>query len=160
VAIADGRLWTAGRGRGARLDGEDLQLADAPPGELLVLSTGFLDRLVTGGHAAIWQSLRQIGKIRNLGSQALHLCGVASGQFAAVASCEARIWDEAAAGLVVREAGGHWMSVADTVDWADPAGVMELEPQLSLAMHPFTSESIRLALDSLPHSKSDFSLGM
>lgn len=136
ISIADGRLWTAVRGRGARINGQPLVLQDSPC-ELLVVSTGLLDRLAgPGAPPAIWPSLRRIGKIRNLGSQALHLCGVASGQFAAALSLEARIWDEAAAGLILREAGGIWSSVADHADWADPAGVMQCKPRLSLAAHP------------------------
>jgi len=86
--------------------------------------------------------MRAIGKIRNLGAQALHLCGVARGQFAAVASVEAQVWDEAAAELILREAGGVWRSRADAADWNDPAALMAITTQHSLAADAATAAKL------------------
>ena len=143
---ADGGVWTARRGAGAFRNGDRLDLAAQGPSELIVLSTGLLDRL-SAGHHEIFAALRGIGKIRNLGSQALHLCGAASGQFAAVLSREARVWDEAAGGLILREAGGRWISAADSADWTRPAALMAQE-QHSIACHPTLAD--RLAALTAP----------
>lgn len=144
AAPFQGKLWTAIRGRGAQADGVGLHLPAVPP-ELVVASTGLLDRLHAGADRAPWAALRQAGKLRNLGAQSLHLCGVAQGWFAAALSVEARIWDEAAGGLVLREAGGIWRSAADSADWCDPAGLMALPGQESLACHP----TVLSTLDSI-----------
>ena len=50
--------------------------------------------------------LPRIRDIRRLGSCALDLCGVAAGHLDAYVEEGAHIWDHAAAGLVVAEAGG------------------------------------------------------
>ncbi len=47
-----------------------------------------------------------IRDIRRLGSCALDICGVAAGQLDAYVEEGAHIWDHAAAGLIVAEAGG------------------------------------------------------
>jgi myo-inositol-1(or 4)-monophosphatase len=50
--------------------------------------------------------LPRIRDIRRLGSCALDVCGVAAGHLDAYVEEGAHIWDHAAAGLVVAEAGG------------------------------------------------------
>jgi myo-inositol-1(or 4)-monophosphatase len=50
--------------------------------------------------------LPRVRDLRRLGSCALDLCGVASGTLDAYVEEGAHIWDHAAAGLVVLEAGG------------------------------------------------------
>ena len=149
ASLAEGRVTLARRGGGAfaALPGAPpvaLTLPPVPP-ELVVLSTGLLDALMAEGGTG-WTALRAVGKIRNLGAQSLHLTGVAEGRFAAVASVEARIWDEAAGGLVVREAGGLWHSAADRVDWHRPAAVMGIRRQQSLACHPAVAVAMAAAL--------------
>jgi myo-inositol-1(or 4)-monophosphatase len=141
---ADAAIWTAVRGAGAARNGVRLWLPDMAPSELIVISTGLLDQL-SRQHPQAYEALRKIGKIRNLGSQALHLCGVAAGQFAAVLSREARVWDEAAGGLILREAGGDWRSAADGADWGAPAALMALE-QCSSASHPACTGTLDAAL--------------
>ena len=145
ASLSDGAIYSAIRGQGAFRNGQSLRLT-APPGDLIVLSTGLLDLLVAD-HAPAYTALRRIGKIRNLGAQALHLCGVAAGQFAAVASLEARLWDEAAGGLILREAGGHWQATSDHADWAQPQAMMAIRQQRSIAAHPAVLDAMRDALD-------------
>jgi fructose-1,6-bisphosphatase/inositol monophosphatase family enzyme len=152
ASLGEGRVRLAMRGGGAWACTPDgpprpLRLPEAPP-ELVVVSTGLLDRLA-GADPARWQALRRVGKIRNLGAQSLHLVGVAEGRFAAVASHEARVWDEAAAGLVVREAGGLWASAADGADWRQPAALMAIAAQQSLACHPGAAQGMAAALAGL-----------
>jgi myo-inositol-1(or 4)-monophosphatase len=147
ASISDGAIFSAIKGDGAFCDGKRLQLL-APPSDLIVLSTGLLDQLMNG-HADAYGALRRLGKIRNLGAQALHLCGVASGQFAAAASLEARLWDEAAGGLILREAGGHWQAASDKADWSQPQAMMAIRQQRSIAAHPAVFEDFRIALSPL-----------
>lgn len=140
---ADGALWTARRGAGAARNGMRLDLGRRPS-ELIVLSTGLLDQIAAAG-PDVFTAFRRLGKIRNLGAQALHLCGAAAGQFAAVLSREARFWDEAAGGLILREAGGVWRSAADLGDWTDPAGLVA-RGQHSMACHPAVAQAVTDAL--------------
>ena len=152
ASLGEGVIYLARRGGGALRVAADgaatvLRLPPAPP-ELLVLSTGLLDRLMAEGGAR-WQGLRAVGKIRNLGAQSLHLCGVADGRFAAVASVEARVWDEAAGGLILREAGGLWRSAVDGADWCQPAAIMDIKQQRSLACHPAAEAPMVQALAGL-----------
>lgn len=144
-AIAQGDIYAARRGAGAWKNGAPLAVGAQPRAPLIVLSTGLLDHLVAEAPGA-YAALRQIGKIRNLGAQALHLCAAAEGSLAAVASIEARVWDEAAGGLILREAGGLWRSQADSADWCDPAAMMAIAQQRSIAGHPDAVARIGAAL--------------
>ena len=145
ASVADGVIYTAVRGQGAFRDGVKLDLLQAKPSELIVLSTGLLDALVAG-HAEAYAAMRKIGKIRNLGAQALNLCFVAGGGLAAVASIEAKVWDEAAGGLIVREAGGIWTAASDRANWRSPSQMMTIRQQRSLAAHPHVVEKATVAL--------------
>lgn len=147
--VAQDDLYVAIRGMGAYKNGRQLVLdANNDPPDLIVPSTGLIDRMITEA-PEVYTRLREIGKIRNFGAQALHLVRVAEGSFAAVASIEAKIWDEAAAGLVLREAGGVWISVADNANWACPAMLMGQKEQRSIAAHPAVIEAMRSALAKL-----------
>ncbi|KRS16556.1 inositol monophosphatase family protein [Roseovarius indicus] len=137
VSCTDGNIWSAQRDQGATFNGRPVSMPKSPQSELIVLSTGLIDWLQS--YPIAYKSVRSVGKIRNLGSQALHLCGAAMGHFAAVASREARVWDEAAGGLIVREAGGEWQSAADTADWTKPGALMEAD-QNSVAGHPASTD--------------------
>jgi myo-inositol-1(or 4)-monophosphatase len=145
ASVADGVIYSAARGQGAFRDNVKLDLSQAKASELIVLSTGLLDALMAG-HADAYAGMRKIGKVRNLGAQALNLCFVAGGGLAAVASIEARVWDEAAGGLIVREAGGVWTAASDRANWRSPSQMMAIRQQRSLAAHPAV---VREAADAL-----------
>ncbi len=66
-------------------------------------SSGLLAWCARERPAALGELLERVGKLRILGSQALHLCYVASGRLAAALSREARLWDDAAGALMVEE---------------------------------------------------------
>lgn len=103
-------VFYAEKGRGAYLDGRPL--GGGPPlgktradfHRALGGSSGCLKRWSTQPHI-LADLLGRYGKLRILGSQALHLCYVAAGRFEAAMSVEARLWDDAAAALVVMESG-------------------------------------------------------
>lgn len=130
-AVADiygNRVYGAKAGAGAWLDGERLvQQEVAHP--LMALSTGILDRT----HVApeVFYALRELGKLRNLGSQALQLCLVADGSLGLNASIEARLWDDAAGRLIVMESGGIYCSGVSAAEAS-----IASKAQHSIAAHP------------------------
>jgi len=95
--------YSALEGGGAYLD--NTRLVPRPTkARLAILSSGLLSDLAARDPGALVALLRQY-KLRNLGSQALHLCHAAAGRVALVASREARGWDDLAGALIAREAG-------------------------------------------------------
>ena len=96
------------------VDGQGATLNDAPLGTAsdqnavlpVGLSTGFMEwALRTAGAGIMTEVINRFGKIRIFGSQALHLCYVAAGRLRLAASVEARLWDDAAGALIVKESG-------------------------------------------------------
>lgn len=77
---------------------------------LAVLSSGLVSDLVAKAPMAL-EELLKCYKLRNLGSQSLHLCYAAKGHFSLVASREAKGWDDVAGALIAEESGlryGHY----------------------------------------------------
>lgn len=128
VHITSGDLYLAEHQRGATQNGERLRL-DSEPMELVGVSSGALDALVE--HPEAYPPLRALGKLRNLGSQALHLCLVARGSLAATISREARLWDDAAGRLIAEEAGARYRSFSRAATPDDPC-----PPLKSICAHP------------------------
>jgi myo-inositol-1(or 4)-monophosphatase len=108
VAPALGFEYVATLGGGATCNGQPvLPRATVPLGERLV-ATGFSYEQPARARQATYISrlLPRVRDLRRLGSCALDLCGVAAGTLDAYVEEGAHIWDHAAAGLVVLEAGG------------------------------------------------------
>lgn len=108
VNAADGRTWAAARGLGAWHAGERLRVNAPRPLAQSLVGTGFgyaaeLRRQQAGVLAGLLDKVRDV---RRAGSCALDLCAVASGQLDAYFERGTHVWDFAAGGLVVREAGG------------------------------------------------------
>lgn len=107
-APATAETWTAGRGRGAHLDGRRLSVAPAPPLERCLLGTGFgylADRRRAQARV-LAALLPQVRDVRRGGAAAIDLCQVATGRLDLYYERGLQPWDLAAAGLVVAEAGG------------------------------------------------------
>ena len=107
--VPNGRTFSARAGGGAWVDGIRL---DRPnhAAKLAVLSSGLLADLAGKAPDRLSAFLKDF-KLRNLGSQALHLCYAAGGQLSLVGSREAKSWDDLAGALIAREAGlvyGHY----------------------------------------------------
>lgn len=100
--------FTARRGKGAFLNGRPIS-THTNSSDYIGLSSGFLDRAAMQEPSLI-TSLRASGKFRILGAQALHLCYVAAGRFKSSVSYEAKVWDDIAGALIVKEAGGFYQS--------------------------------------------------
>jgi myo-inositol-1(or 4)-monophosphatase len=108
VAPALGLEYVATLGGGATCNGRPIHpRPTVPMGERLV-ATGFSYEQAarTREAAYIARLLPRVRDLRRLGSCALDLCGVASGTLDAYVEEGPHIWDHAAAGLVVLEAGG------------------------------------------------------
>lgn len=102
-----GELWSAQAGRPARLNGRPIAVSTRPLAQAVV-SFGFgksaevLDYLVP----ALGDLANRVRKIRIMGSAALALCYVASGRFDAFVEPGLRLWDIAAGGFILEQAGG------------------------------------------------------
>lgn len=105
---------------GAFVDGKPMVRRDHAA-RLGVMSSGLLRDLADNDPKALSEIL--FGhKLRNFGSQALHLCYAATGQLRFVASREAKGWDDLAGALIAREAGlryGQYVSIATPAIDAD-----------------------------------------
>lgn len=104
---ANGDEYTAVRGGGAWRNGEPVRVREEVPLSQSLVGTGFnYERAVRAQQAqAVARMLPQVRDIRRQGSCALDLCMVASGLLDAYVEEGPAIWDDAAGGLVAREAG-------------------------------------------------------
>lgn len=125
--IFGGTIYGAAVGLGAWRD-ETLLNPRPSPVPLIALSTGLLGDLIN--HPQAFSAMRDIGKLRNLGAQALHLCYVADGKLSLAASTEARLWDDAAGRLIVKEAGAEYFSGTEAM-----SNLVASEKQFSVAAH-------------------------
>ena len=108
VAPALDLEYVATLGGGATCNGRPVRPRAAVPLAERLVATGFSYEQSARSRQAgyIAHLLPRVRDLRRLGSCALDLCGVASGTLDAYVEEGAHIWDHAAAGLVVLEAGG------------------------------------------------------
>lgn len=108
LAPALGLEYVATPGAGATCNGRRIGPRDVVPMAERLVATGFnYERPARTRQASyVARLLPQIRDIRRLGSCALDLCGVAAGTLDAYVEEGAHIWDHAAAGLILSEAGG------------------------------------------------------
>jgi myo-inositol-1(or 4)-monophosphatase len=108
LAPALGLEYVATAGGGATCNGRRIHVRDVPPMAQRLVATGFsYERPARTRQASyIALLLPQVRDIRRLGSCALDLCALASGTVDAYVEEGAHIWDHAAGGLIVAEAGG------------------------------------------------------
>jgi myo-inositol-1(or 4)-monophosphatase len=94
-------------GGGATCNGVPLQVRPTPSLEQSLVATGFgYETAVRERQAlSVARMLPQVRDIRRMGSCALDLCAVASGQVDAYVEEGPHVWDYAAGGLIAREAG-------------------------------------------------------
>jgi len=144
--IASGSLYMAERDYGATLDGTPLKLPQQPS-TLIAVSSGALDAM--NARPEIYNPLRKLGKLRNLGSQALHIAFVADGRFGFTLSQEARFWDDAAARLIAEEAGARYRSFAADGEEDYLATGLSGAPLQSLCAHPALFDKTALLLSEL-----------
>jgi myo-inositol-1(or 4)-monophosphatase len=99
--------YAAVLGEGATLNGVPVRVRSTPSIDQALVSTGFSYEATIRARQgrAVARMLPQVRDIRRLGSCALDLCTVASGQIDAYVEEGAHIWDYAAGSLVATEAG-------------------------------------------------------
>ena len=126
--VHDGASYTAGRGRGSYLDGRRLTVNDAHPLSHSLVSTGFgytVERRRAQG-AVVAALLPRVRDIRRIGSAALDLCAVASGNLDLHYERGLKPWDMAAGQLIAMEAGAvvtglHGRPATEQMTVAGPA---------------------------------------
>jgi myo-inositol-1(or 4)-monophosphatase len=108
VAPALDLEYVAVRGGGATCNGRPVHPRPWVPMAERLVGTGFSYEQSARAREATYiaRLLPRVRDLRRLGSCALDLCGVASGTLDAYVEEGPHIWDHAAAGLVVLEAGG------------------------------------------------------
>jgi myo-inositol-1(or 4)-monophosphatase len=102
-------LFTARRGKGAKLNGESIHVSKAKALATSLLATGFpYDRRERRRfYLAFWeQMMTRVEGIRRAGSAALDLASVACGRLDGFWEFGLKPWDVAAGSLLVTEAGG------------------------------------------------------
>jgi myo-inositol-1(or 4)-monophosphatase len=112
-AVADGRTWTAALGEGARLDGVPVRVNATRPLAESLLGTGFgyVAERRRAQAAVVASLLPRVRDIRRIGSAALDLCAIASGQLDLYYERGLKPWDLAAASLVATEAGASVVGI-------------------------------------------------
>lgn len=103
-------LWTAIRGRPARLNGRVIRVSRRRRLAETILTLGFAKhrRSLEATMPAFNRLVHRVRKIRIMGSAALALTYVASGRMDAYIESGIRLWDIAAGGLILECAGGDF----------------------------------------------------
>ena len=96
------RLFSAVKGGGATLNGDPIHVNDREKLDPIGLF-GFGSPVLEILHPFI----QKCGKGRSLGSAALHICSVATGYFDGSFDLYTKLWDIAAAAVILQEAGGR-----------------------------------------------------
>jgi len=108
-SVADERTWSAGLGTGATLDGRELRVGEPVSLGQCLVGTGFgydPDRRRAQAGVLV-EVLPRVRDIRRLGSAAIDLCLVASGELDLYYERGLNPWDMAAGALVAQEAGAR-----------------------------------------------------
>ena len=106
--VALGEAYTAALGAGAHLNGRAIHVSAKADLATSLMGIGFAyDPVRREAQGRFYDGvMRHIRDVRRMGSAALDLCRVASGQLDGYFEFQLNPWDIAAGGLIVREAGG------------------------------------------------------
>jgi myo-inositol-1(or 4)-monophosphatase len=107
--VANGELFTAVKGGGARRNGQPIAVSTITDPARALLGTGFpfKHREGIGPYLKVLPHLMEsCAGLRRAGSAALDLCDVACGRYEAFWEYQLAPWDVAAGILIIREAGG------------------------------------------------------
>jgi len=107
--VANGDLFTAANGSGARRNGQPIRVSEIAEPSRALLGTGFPFKNREGiapYMSVLPRLMEQTAGLRRAGSAALDLCDVACGRFDAFWEYRLAPWDVAAGILIIREAGG------------------------------------------------------
>ncbi len=103
-------LWTAVRGRSARLNGRPIRVSDRKKLNEAIIAMGFAKyrETLAATLPVLNQLIHRVRKIRILGAAALSMVWVGNGRMDAYHERGVRLWDIAAGGLIVECAGGEF----------------------------------------------------
>jgi len=107
--VANGELFTAAKGSGARKNGQPIRVSEISEPSRALLGTGFPFKHREGiapFMRVLPRLMEQVAGLRRAGSAALDLCDVACGRYDAFWEYGLAPWDVAAGNLIIREAGG------------------------------------------------------
>ena len=107
--VANGDLFTAANGSGARKNGQPIHVSTIAEPSRALLGTGFPFKNREGiapYMSVLPRLMAQTAGLRRAGSAALDLCDVACGRFDAFWEYRLAPWDVAAGILIIRESGG------------------------------------------------------
>ncbi|RIK66567.1 MAG: hypothetical protein DCC65_09450 [Planctomycetota bacterium] len=96
-------VYSASRGCGAFRDHDLIRIAEPPVARELTIAVGSFRRRPMPVAVKEWMGQYHV---RNMGSTSLHLAWIAAGFVDAAYSIDCKLWDVAAAALIVEEAGG------------------------------------------------------
>jgi myo-inositol-1(or 4)-monophosphatase len=94
-------MYCAAKGEGAFLNEQRIKVSNRTQIESISLFGAATDIIET-----LPSYLGKVGKVRSLGSAAIHLANVAAGYFDGCIDVNTKLWDVAAGALILQEAGG------------------------------------------------------
>lgn len=147
-------LYSAARGRGARLNGKPLRVSTVASLQDALLVTGFPHDLWENpaennlGYFAAFAQRTQ--GVRRLGSAALDLAYVAAGRFDGFWELKINAWDIAAGALLVQEAGGRLSRLDGSPFRVDGGQILATNGRLHQAMVQVLAEVGRGGAFPLP----------
>jgi myo-inositol-1(or 4)-monophosphatase len=131
-------LFTATRGRGAQLNDRRIRVSKRANLEECLLGTGFPYRQSPEHLQAYTEALHVIlpiaGDVRRAGSAALDLAYVASGRLDGFWEMGLKIWDVAAASLMIKEAGGLVSDFNGSEDFLKTGNIIAGNPKTLKAL--------------------------
>ena len=131
-------LFTAERGKGAKLNGRSLRVSQVTELERSLLTTGFPYNawLTTRDNLEYYGRFAKLTQgVRRLGSAALDLCYVAAGRLEGYWELSIKPWDVAAGGLIASEAGARVTNMAGRADYmTPPCSLLAAPPSLHAKM--------------------------
>ena len=139
---ANGELFSATRGGGARLNGQPIAVSSIADPLLALVGTGFPFKggdTVNRYLGVLPRIMRECAGLRRAGAAALDLADVACGRFEAFWELQLAPWDIAAGILLVREAGGVVTNLSGEPCRVEHTGVVAGSP----AMHAWLLERVR-----------------
>jgi myo-inositol-1(or 4)-monophosphatase len=139
-------LFTATRGHGAQLNNRRLRVAKKESLEDALIACS-LPRVVperaTEQLATLNTFYKQISGMRHTGSAALDLAYVAAGRLDAFWETPLEVWDVAAGGLLVEEAGGFVSDWFGNPDYLNQGSVIAANPKLFKQLLPVIQKGFK-----------------
>jgi len=132
-----GELFTARRGKGARLNGKRIRVTGCSSFERALLATGFPFRakeLIALYLRSFRRVFLETGSIRRAGSAAMDLAYVACGRMDGFWEMALSPWDVAAGALLIEEAGGRVSDFFGGPDYLSTGHILAGTPALHRKM--------------------------